>query len=214
MNRVNNTKYADSRWDWLYKLSGLAALVVGVLFLIPVIDLILTRLQPATINGPLSLFQNNWLVLIFKLHAGFKGVQSNSLYVLNFLDITILVLAGAMFLGLYVALRRTNKIWPIVALAQPFLGALIFMATKTAGRSGLMGAGLVISIVMLRSKIFNKVTAYLGILSSILLLVGDISLGIVHSYIIAILTGIGFMLMTVWFFLIAQRLIQLGQGVS
>jgi hypothetical protein len=77
-----------------------------------------------------------------------------------------------------------------------------------------MGAGLVISAVMLRTNIFNKVTAFMGLLSGILLLVGDISVGIAPSNIIAILTGIGYMLLMTWFFLIAWRLLQLGRDVA
>jgi hypothetical protein len=213
MNRATNTETADSRWNWLYKLSGAAALIVGVLFLIPVLDLIIARFQPGTANGWLWLFQDNWLVVIFKLHAGFKGVQSDQLFLLNYLDIAIMALVGTMYLGLYAALRKTSKIWPIVALAQPFLGIALFIATNSAGRSGVMGAGLVISIVMLRSDIFDKVTAYIGLLSSALLLFGDISVGIAHSFVIGVLTGIGYVVLTTWFFLIAQRLFQLGRGI-
>ncbi len=79
----SNVETADSRWRWLYKIGGAAALIAGVLFLIAVIDLIITGLQPGTTKGWLSLFQNNWLVVLFKLHTGFNGVQSDLLYVLN-----------------------------------------------------------------------------------------------------------------------------------
>jgi hypothetical protein len=214
MNRIINTETADTRWIWLYKLGALAALMAGALVLMPIIELVITRFQPGTVNRWSSLLQNNWLVVIFKLHAGLEGVQPSLLYILNPLDIALMALIGTMYLGLYAALRRTSKIWSIVALAQPFLGIVIFMATRSAGRSGVMGAGLVISIVMLRSRIFNKVTAYMGILSSSLLFVGDISVGISQSYIFAILTAIGYVLLTAWFFLIAQRLFQLGGDIS
>ena len=214
MNQTTDPETAGSRWNWLYKAGGTAALITGVLFLIAIIDLINTGFQPGTINGWLSLFQNNWLIVIFKLHAGFNGVQPDLLYVLNLLDIVIMALVGTMYLGLYAALRRTSKVWSIIALVQPFLGIVIFIATKTAGRSGVMGAGLVISFVMLRSSIFGKETAYMGILASALLLVGDFSVSITHSNIVAILTGIGYMLLTTWFFLVGRRLFRLGQSAS
>jgi len=214
VNRVVNFEIADTRWDWLYKLGGLGALIAGALFLIPIIEITITGFQPGTINRWLSLFQNNWLVVIFKLHAGFKEVQPGLLYILNSLDIALMALIGMMYFGLYAALRGTSKVWPMVALIQPFLGIVIFVITKSAGRSGVMGAGLVISMVMLRSDIFNKVIAFMGLLSSILLLAGDISVGISHSYIFASLTAIGYMLLTTWFFLIAQRLFQPGVKIS
>jgi len=214
MNQTIESGDAGSRWNWLYKVGGAAALITGVLFLIAVIDFIITGFQPGIINGWLSLLQNNWLVVIFKLHAGFNGVQPDLLYVLNLLDIAIMALVGTMYLGLYAALGRTSKVWSIIALAQPFLGIVIFIATNTAGRCGVMGASLVISFVMLRSSIFGKETAYMGILASALLLVGDFSVGITHSNIIAILTGIGYMLLTTWFFLVGRRLFRLGQSAS
>jgi len=74
-----------------------------------------------------------------------------------------------------------------------------------------MGAGLVISLVMLRSNIFGKVIAFVGILASVLLLIGDLSTTAnSHSNIIAILIGIGYVLLMTWFFLIARKLFQLG----
>lgn len=156
MNHGTDAETADSRWKSLYKVSGAAALIAGALVLIAGIDLITTGLQPSTINGWLSLFGNNWLVLLFKLHAGVSGVQLDQLYVLNLLDIVIMVLVATMFLGLYAALRRASKIWSIIALVQPFLGIVIFIATKTAGRSAVMGAVLVISFVMLRRNTFSN----------------------------------------------------------
>ena len=164
-------------------------------------------------TGWLSAFQN-WLIVIFKLHAGFSSVKINLLHVLNFLDIAILALVGTMYLGLYAALRRTSRIWSIIALMQPFLGIVIFIATANAGRSTVMGAGLVISAVMLRSNIFKRVTAYVGILANIILLIGDFSAGIIpSSNTVATLFGIGYVLLTIWFFIVAKTLFsQMGSA--
>lgn len=202
---------ADSRRNWLYKVSSAAALITGVLLLIAGIDPITTGLQ-FIINGWLSWFGNNWLVLLFKLHAGVNGVQLSQLYVLNFLDIVIMILVAITFLGLYVALRRASKIWSLIALVQPFLGILIFIATKSAGRSAVMGAVLVMSFVMLRSNTFSNNIAYAGILASVLLLVGDLSVSIARSSIIAILIGIGYVLLITWFFMVGRRLFQLSKA--
>ncbi len=203
----------DPRWGWLYKISGTAALVTGTLFLIAVIDLIITGLQPATIMGWLSLLQDNWLVVIFKLHAGYNGVEVGLLHILDVLDIAILVLVGTTILGLYVALRKTSKIWSLIALAQPFLGIVLFMGTQTAGRSAVMGAVLVISAVMLRDSYFDKAPAFMGIIAGVLLLVGDFSAGIISpSKIIATLFAIGYVFLMGWFFLIARQLFQLGRA--
>jgi hypothetical protein len=125
-----------------------------------------------------------------------------------------MALVATTYLGLYAALRRTSRIWSIIAAVMPFLGIVVFIATRIAGRSGVMGAGLVISFVMLRSNSFGKVTAFVGILSSALLLAGDFgTTESSPSTIVAVLIGIGYVLLMTWFFLIARRLLQLGHGV-
>jgi hypothetical protein len=214
MSRVNSAENAETRWKWLYKISGVAALTLGILFLVAILSLLTASLRPSTINGWL-LIQNNWLVILFKLNAGFDGVQFDQLYGPNLLDLAIMALVAIMCLGLYVVLRRTNRMWSIVAAVIPFLGVVLFIITKLAGRSGVMGAGVVISFVMLRSNIFGKVIAFVGILASVFLLVGDFgTTANSPSTIVAILVGIGYVLLMTWFFLIARRLFQLGRNIS
>lgn len=213
MNQVTNDETADSRRNWLYRIGGAAALVVFVLFLIGIIGIITVGPQPTTTNGWFTLFQNNWLVVLFKLNAGFSGIQPDSLNVLNLLDIVIMALVGTMFLALYVALRRMSNVWPVVAASLPFLGIAVFLLTSTAGRSGLLVGGLIISAVMLRSHIFSRVSAYVGMVASaFLFFAGDLGTAIFSSSnIIAILIGIGYVLWMIWFLLIGRRLFQLAE---
>jgi hypothetical protein len=214
MNRLTDTQPADSRWSWLYKIGGAAALMVFALFLIGIIGIIAVGLQPATTNGWLTPFQNNWLVVLFKLNADFSGVQPGLLNVLNLLDITIMALVGTMFFALYVALRPTHRVWSAVAAALPFLGIVIFLMTSTAGRSGLLIGGLIFSAVMLRSHIFSDVSAYVGLVASVVLFfAGDLGTAIFSSSsIIAFLISIGYVLWMTWFFLVGRRLFSLGNG--
>jgi len=186
------------------------------LFLIGIVGIITVDRQPTAANGWLTPIQDNWLVVLFKLNAGFSGVQPDLLQVVNLLDIVIMALFGTMFLALYVALRRTSRTWSVVAASLPFLGIAIFLITNTAGRSGLLVGGLIISAVMLRSDVFSKVSAYVGMVASaVLFFAGDIGSAIFSSSnLIAILIGIGYVLWMIWFCLIARKLFQLGQGVS
>jgi len=211
-DQLPSNQNADFKGKTLYKTGGLAALIAGGLFLIAVIDLAITVLRPGTIIDWLSPFHNNWLIVIFKLHAGFSGVQLDLLHVLNYLDVAILVFVGITILGLYTILKSSSRIWSFIALIQPFLGVLLFIATKNAGRSSVMGAVLVISIVMLRNNIFHRAVAYMGILAGVLLLTGDFSAGIIPPFIIvAALFGSGYVLLMAWFFLVARRLFQFGR---
>jgi hypothetical protein len=59
----------DSNWRNLYSISSLAALVIAVLFLIAILDLITADIQTGT------KFYDNFLILIFKLHAWFNEIQ-------------------------------------------------------------------------------------------------------------------------------------------
>ncbi len=203
---------AARRRNWLYTISGVSALLAGVLFLAAAAGFVASRLAPGALEDRFLLFRSNWLIVLFELHAGFAAAQSGQLQGLNLADTVSLALVAVTCLGLYAALRKSSRFWSIVALAQAILAPVLFLATQSAGRSGVMGAGLVISVVMLGSHRFGKATAYAGILASILLLIGDFSVGIVHSNIIAILIGIGYVLLIIWFCLVALRLLHLGRA--
>ena len=204
-----DSKIVRSNWRNLYLVSGAAALSIGIILLDAILDLIRSVIQPGSTNGWLSLFQNNWLIVIFKLQAGFDGIHPDLLFQLNLVDMVLLVLVSISFISLYLTLKSTSRIWSFIALVQPFLAILLFIVTKTAGRCGVMGAVLVISIVMLRNKFFAKPIAFVGILSSVLLLSGDFGVELAPSNILAILMGIGYVLLTTWFFLIGWKLFQL-----
>jgi hypothetical protein len=199
MNKLES-ETASPRLKSLYRVCGAAAVMAGVLLLF------------GAINVWLSSFQDNWLVIIFKLHAGFGGVQIDRLNALDFPDIAILALVGVTVLGLYAALRDVSKIWSLIAVVQPWLGLVLFIATKNAGRLSVMGAVLVISVVMLRNDIFNRSTAYMGILAGVLLLVGDFSAGMFHLNIIAIIFGVGYALLITWFFQVARNLLKISNA--
>ncbi|KKN41879.1 hypothetical protein LCGC14_0718740, partial [marine sediment metagenome] len=126
------------------------------------------------------------------------------------LDILIMVLFGIMSLALYPALRKVSKIWSIVAISEPFLGIVIFIITHSAGRSGVLAVVLTISIIMLWSNNFSKITAYMGILAGGLLLTGDI-LSTSSLFIIAIIIAIGYILIMIWCILIALKLFQISK---
>lgn len=74
-------------------------------------------------------------------------------------------------------------------------------------------ACLVMSVVMLRGKVFSKATAYAGILGNVLLMVVEIILtlmGTLPGWGLATAVGAGLPMMT-WYFLVGRRLLQLGR---
>jgi hypothetical protein len=72
-------------------------------------------------------------------------------------------------------------------------------------------AGIAISMVMLRGQVFNKATAYVGILGFGLLLIFEVCSSFVPASDVAMIFAMsGGLLVMAWYILIARRLFQLG----
>ena len=64
---------ATGRWSWFYTLSGTAALLAGALFLATAAGFVVSRLAPDILAGQVWPFGSNWLIVLFELHARFRG---------------------------------------------------------------------------------------------------------------------------------------------
>jgi len=76
----------------------------------------------------------------------------------------------------------------------------------------LAAAGLVISILMLRSTVFSRATAYVGILASLCDLACCVTFAVVPASCAFLVASAGLLLM-IWHILIGLRLIRLGRGI-
>ncbi len=140
----------------------------------------------------------NWLVVLFRINAG--QLAFDALRILNPIDFALLVLVGLTFLGLWPLLARGRKVWILVAVALPFIGIPLLLVTHLTGRSAVMGAGLIVSFLMLRNPGF-KTAAYLGIAANGLLLVGDFGTGS-RMPVVAVGVAVGYLLLLGWFVVI------------
>jgi hypothetical protein len=232
LKQIADTGTTDSRWHWLYRVAGISALVTAVLILLQMIVFIIWP-PPSTAIDYFNLFQDNALLGLLALDL---------LYVIdNVLLIPIL-------LAFYVAIRRANESFMMVATAIGTVGIVALLASNPAvnmqflsrqytaaatdaQRSLFLAAGeamlavysgtayhvslilgsvalVIISIVMLQSKLFSKATVYMGILANLLAL----GLYVPKIGIYILLFSVVFLL--VWYILITQRLFQLGkQGI-
>jgi hypothetical protein len=190
-------------------LGGIAALLIVFLFMFGLIGIITTIFGINQTSNWFSELQNNWLVVLFKVNIISSGIHADRLSKVNMLDITIMALMGIMFIGLYITLRTRKNIWAIIATLLPFAGIIVFLLTATAGRSSLMIAGIIISIVILVSTQHSKVFALLGILAGILLFfAGDLGTTIYPGNpIVASCIVIGYSLWIIWFVWIAKKLL-------
>ena len=190
-SQVTEAEPEDPRWNWLYKIGGAAALFGVAIIPIQLIVFIAWG-QPDTAIGWFTLFQDNKLagLLAFEL-----------------LLIVSVAVGIATTLALYIALRRVDESFMVIALALGLVEAVAFMlarptfemlylsegyaaATTDAQRAMFLAAGeamlatftgtafhlsinlfsiysLIVSGVMLRSNIFGRVPAYMGILAAI-----------------------------------------------
>lgn len=223
---------ADSPWNWLYKVGGIAALIIVVL--IPIQSFIFIAYPPpSTVIDFFTLFHNN--------------------KILGLLDLDLLltvnnVLLILIYLALYTALRRANESLTAIALTIGLVGIVLYLvsreatfsmlslseqyavATTETQRSMFLAAGqtmltiyngtafdlsyvlggvfiLIISAVMLHRNTFSKATANVGILMGILMLVPPTvgPIGLLLSLISLVPTFI-------WLILIARRLFQLSNA--
>jgi hypothetical protein len=194
----------------------------------------------------------------------FTLLHNNSLlgmFFLNFFDVADYALVGIVFLALFVALGKTNRIYAGIATSLSLMGILVYLISTTSftmlslsnrysnattdeqksallatGQAvlakGIPGAGyqgagglislfflasavLIISVVMRRSKIFIRATAYVGITASafdLAYLVGLTFLSKTGFYVWSSLFigGAGLLLM-IWHILIGMKLYQLSR---
>jgi hypothetical protein len=179
-------------------MGALAAWAVFGAFLIGAFALVRTGSLPA----------RNWLVVLFDLNLRPSSTPATALGSFSLLDLILMLLFGSVMAAMYPALSQRSKAWAAVAVALPFLGAALFIATSIAGRSAVLLAALISAILSLRSQFGSEPGAVAGIVASILLLiVGDFgTAAFPPSAPIGLLIGIGYLLWTAWIFLLAMEM--------
>ena len=237
-NQVINTEPADSTYQNLYKVGGVAALVAAMLILGEVVILAIVP-PPNTIGDWFKLFQSNSVI-------GFLDFWG--------LEVPMYLMFIVMFLALYMALRKNNPSLMVIALTFALLGIGIFLATNNpssmislskqyatattdAERSNLLAAGqallfnsnqravggfnmglflvsaagLIVSSVMLQSTYFSRSTAFVGILAHGLSLADYLRQALTSSPIVALLVILpNVLFLVIWYVLVGRRLYQLS----
>lgn len=137
----------------LSRVGGVASILVALLLLVGLVGLAV----------PLpGLGIRNWLVVLLQINSGLDGLPPDPLRVFNPLDIAVLVLVGVTFLGTWPGPGRPHKVWVVIATALPLLGIAVLLLTGQAGRSGVMGGGLVVGASGVRSGSGGVSDALLG----------------------------------------------------
>src|SRR5215203_6520338 len=221
---------ADPRLRGLYKMGGAAALFSAAIIPIQLIIFIVWG-QPDTALGWFNLFQDNKLAgllafeLLFVVNAVVGIATALALYVaLRRVNESLMAIATVLVL-----LEAVAFIVARPALEMLYLSNQYAAATTDAQRAMFVAAGeamwatfhgtafhvgynvfsvyfLIVSVVMLRSSIFGKVTAYVGFLVAIL------NWGLYVPGIGLFLSILSVFPLAIWLVLVARRLLQLGRS--
>jgi hypothetical protein len=224
---------SDPHWRDLYKAAGVAAVVSEIVIILGLVtyfiwpyapgtestETILLNLQSNTLGTLISLdlflfIGNLFSILLFlALYISLKTVnESYALIALAVGLIAVVFLIPARPLlelyslsGQYVAATteaaKSHYLAAGEALLASFDGVGWFLNTFLGGLSLLVS-----SILMLRSNIFSKATAYVGIVSNVA--VCSFFIPVIGIFLL-FLSVLGY---AIWYFLLAKRFFQLGRG--
>jgi hypothetical protein len=224
-----------------YKLGSVAALLIVLTALLEIIITFLPGgyASADTVSDWFTLFQNNWFLGLRNL--GLLNIVMNllgipmffALYIVHRkvdqLSATLALIISLLGVAVFYA---TNRAFPMLDLSNQYAKATsdsqramlsaAGQAMLSVGESHTPGtfigfflsevAGILMSIVMLRGKIFNRTAAYCGILGFGLLLIFEVCSSFVTglSGEVLIFAMGGGLLSMAWYILIARRFLQLG----
>jgi hypothetical protein len=245
--KETSTPDSGSTWNSLYKVGAAAALICALMYLIALgIYVPANRAgpPPATVLEWFTLFQDSPLTGLFFLGMADIAIMilwapmSLALYVaLKPSNKTWSLIAAAfVFVGLSVYLA-TNTAFSVLSLSQRYAvaaseteqttllaagQALLALSEGTGQYAGMPLAwfgGLLLSAVMLHSKVFSRANAWVGMLGFALLMLSMLFAGyttagpstLIESVIIAVTYIGGGLLSLVWYIQVALRLFKLGQ---
>jgi hypothetical protein len=226
----------------LYKVGGIAALIVVVLWITQVIAVALMGTPPVTVIEWFTLFKNYGLLGLF-----------NS-FLLDSIACVVMVL---VVLPLYFSLRETHPTAMSIATVLKLIGIVLFLATNitltmyslsrqyaasateaqrshiidsaqavlalnqdgtASAFSLILGAitGLIISVVMFRSKVFGKVAAIIGILANLCQILEPPTAFAPSGFYEGMSVGVflillSFVFYVIWYILIARTFFRLGR---
>lgn len=222
---------ADPHWRWLYRIGGAAALFAAAMIPIQLTVFIIWG-QPETALGWFTLFEDSKLagLLAFELLLVIStalGIATTLALYVALRGVNESLMAIALVVGL---LEAVAFIMARPAFEMLYLSEGYAASTSDAQRAMFLGAGeamlatfngtafhlsinffsiyfLIVSIVMLRSHIFGRVIAYLGILAALFnwaLYVPQIGI------FLSILSIVPFW--AIWLILVARKLLQLARA--
>lgn len=224
---------ADAEWATLYRVGGVAAIISAVFVPIQIAVFVVSP-PPSTAAGWFALFQRSWLLglldmdLLLLADQVLMGLILLALYFAlrraNRSLMTLALASGMVSIATYFA---SGRAFEMLALGNQYAAATTAAqkaAVLAAGQVAVLGwmgtafdvsylleaaALLLVGLVMLRSKVFGRVTAWVAVALGVLSLLPPTAgtPGLVMS--LASLVPL-----EIWYLLVGLRLFQLARGVS
>jgi len=240
MNAILPDTTNDSVFCSLCKAGGIASLVFIIYSLITMVVLTVFGGQPSTALEAFSILQTNRILGLLRMDL--LTVIFIPLYYLIFLGIFLalngkknawaIIALVAVFVGVtlflatpsalsmmnlsdkYATATSENQQSQLIAAGEAILASDMWHGTGAITGGILIQFGaLIISILMLPGNVFNKFTAYVGIITH--------GLDLAHLFFLFVVPTVGVILLAIagtlyllWFPLIGVRLIQIGRGAS
>ena len=222
-------KTSEAAWRLLYRFGGVVAFIM-IAFVVLAIVVFLIDPSPTTVIGYFQLFQKSTLLGLFALDLVYMvsqllmGLLLLALcFALRRANPSLIAIALAAGLVALAVFLTSNPAFGMLSLSSPYAAATSaaqqaqFEAAGQAIMANFTGtayvisymlsaiAVLLISVVMLRSTIFSKGTAVVGLIMGIMGFI-PASFGTV-----GLILAFGSLLPTViWLFLVGRRLLQLS----
>jgi hypothetical protein len=229
----------DAQWSTLYRAGAVAPLIALALYASQFIILIFGDPFPTTIEGWFALFQRNKLLGLWYLNAldivsfALLGIMFLALYValrrirpswmliaiyFALLGVVVFIVPRALTLSIVTfsdlhAAATTEAQRTMYLTAAETLSNVSTATPQTLGFLFMAAAGLIISVVILRSPSFGRVTGYVGIVGFVVALLNCIS-WIIAPSIAAVLMPINGLLWLIWWLLVSVGLFKLARGTS
>jgi hypothetical protein len=226
----------DKTWKSLYKMGAIAPLITIAIYVIQIIAT-LGEPYPVTMEEWFKMFQRSKILGLFYLNAfdifsiAFLGLMFLALYIAlrNVNPSFMLIAAFFAFLGVAIFVSsRADMVTATLNLSEQYanvtaetqqvqilaagqvMHAITEATVETIGFLFVAVSSLIISIVMLQSDIFNKITAYVGIFGCIVTIADQVFLVIAPSIAI-ILLPINGLLWLIWWLMVSRGLFRLSQ---
>jgi hypothetical protein len=225
----------EAHWKSLYRIGGVAILVMVAFYLSEFLFIPYEK-YPTSIEDwfllfqhskPLGLFYLNALdifsiallgVMFLALHVALRKTNESYMAVATFfgqLGVVVFIMPRAAMLSLLplsdrFAVAGTEVERARILAAGEALGALGTPSPQTIGFLFMAIAVLIISVIMLRSDLFSKITAYFGILASTLTFADHISV-ILAPAVATVLMIVSGLFWLPWWLMISRGLFRLAR---